>query len=226
MVDLRWNQNSGDRPQYKTPKPYDYAQAVIDTAPKHPGNVAGDPPQFVKSSKITATRGEGTQGNLTRGQGTQRNRIRGKGTRENMTRGKDIRKKGAGERDATKKNATETSRSGRENTGAPGLKDLDPNLGHNLDPNLDPNLGPNTGPNLDPDVDPHLDPDLCPDAGPHLDYNLDLILQYNRATTGNLHHRAAPITKDGPRFPQGTGWKDPEDIGDRNRPLNSEQIFC
>lgn len=202
MVDLRWKSNSGDRRQYKTPKAYDYAQAVIDTAPKHSGNVAGDSSRFVKSPKI-ATRGEGTQGTLIRGGETQGNLTRGKGTKENITRGKPTRKKGAGEKDATRKGTAKTSRSGRENNGALGLNDLDPNL----DPNLDSNLGPNLGSNLDP----------------NLDYNLDPNLQHVGAPTGNLRYGAALNASDESGLPHGTGWQDPEDIEDGNRPLNSEQ---
>lgn len=201
MANLRGNPNSGDRPQYKTPKPYDYAQAVRETAPKHPGNVAGDSPQFVKASKIAAARGEVTQGNKTRGQGTRGNKTRGKETRENMTRGKVTRKKGAGERDATKKGAAETRRSGRENTGAPALNNL---------PDLDSNIDPNLRPNIDPNLDPELE-------------GLGLILHYNMTHTSNSNYHTAPSNKDEPGIPQRTDWQDPEDIGDGNRPLNSEQ---
>ena len=118
MADSPWNSNSGDR-QYKTPKSYDYVQAVKDTAPIHPGNAAGGgesgtgyPPQFVKRPK------NATQGNE---------------TRENIiTRGKLTQKNGAGDRNATRKGTTEARRFGRKNNAPRGLKDLDPNL----DPHL------------------------------------------------------------------------------------------
>lgn len=211
MANLRGNPNSGDRPQYKTPKPYDYAQAVRETAPKHPGNVAGDSPQFLKSAKIAATRGELAQGNLPRGQGTRGNKTRGKETRENTTRGKVIRRKGAEERDATKKGAAETRRSGRENTGASALNNLP-----DLDSNIDPYLRPNTGPNLDSDLRPNIDPNLDPEL-----HGLDLIHHYNMTHPGNLNYHTAPSNNDELGIPQGTDWQDPEDIGDGNRPLNS-----
>lgn len=205
MADLRLKSNSGDRREYKTPKPYDYAQAVIETAPIHSGNVAGDTSRLVKSSKIV-TRGQGTQRNPTRGEEAQRNLTRGKGTRENIRRGKPTRKKGAGERDATRKGTAETRRSGREDNGAVGF--------NNPVPNLDPDLDPNFDPNFDPKLDPNLDPNL--------DHNLDPNLQHIEGPTGNWRYRAAPNANDEPGLPQGTGWQDTEDIEDGNRPLKSE----
>lgn len=142
MADLHFGSNSGDRRQYKTPKPYNYADAVRETATKDPGNAVGDTSRSVKPPKI-ATRGQGTQRNPTRGEETQGNLTRAKGTRENIIRGKPTRKKGAPEKDATRKGTAETGRSGRGDNGANVDPDLVPNLVPNIDPNLDHNLDPN-----------------------------------------------------------------------------------
>lgn len=175
MADLRWKSDSGERRRYKTPKAYDYVQAVIGTGPIHSSNFAnhpksetGDPSRFVKSSKEPA-----------RGGGTLRILTRRTGTRETT------RKKGAGERDTTRKGTAETRRPGQGNNGAREL--------NNSDPNLDPNLQ-------------------------HLGAQ-----EYQLVLTGNLLNGAAPNAKDGPGWPQGTGWQEPKDIEDGNRRLNSEK---
>lgn len=183
MADLRWKSDSGERRHYKTPKAYDYVQAVIGTGPIHSSNFAshpksetGDSSRFVKSSKEAA-----------RGGGTLRILTRGKGTRETT------RKKGAGERDTTRKGTAEMRRPGQGNNGARELNNSDPNLDHNLNPNLDPNLQ-------------------------HVGAQ-----EYQQVLTGNLLNGTAPNAKDGPGWPQGTGWQEPKDIEDGNRRLNSEK---
>lgn len=114
MVNLRLNSSSGDR-QYKTPKAYDYVQAVKE---------------------------KGAQGNLTRGKEIRENITRGNPTRKIGFGERDATRKGTAE---TRRFGRENNAARELNDPDPNFdpnldRNLDPNLGPKLDPNLDPNL--------------------------------------------------------------------------------------